>query len=122
VWLGYADPVATMEAARADDPSRATLDAVMTAWLKIIGTEKQMTAGEIIAKAVLAASDDRQPILKDAIAAIATQLGKGELDARKFGHWLGRNKHRTVGGIKILGEQDKHTKQQVWWLSRTAGT
>jgi hypothetical protein len=122
VWLGYADPVATMEAARADDPSRATLDAVMTAWLNIIGSEKPMTVGAIIAEADLAASDDRQPILKDAIAAVATQPGKDELDARKFGHWLGRNKNRTVDGIKILGEQDKHTKQQVWWLSRTVGT
>ena len=116
VWLGYADPVATMEAARADDPSRAVLDAVMTAWLNIIGSEKPMTVGAIIAKADLAASDDRQPILKDAIAAIATQPGKDELDARKFGHWLGRNKNRTVDGIKILGEQDKHTKQKVWWI------
>jgi putative DNA primase/helicase len=64
VWLGYADPVDTMEAARADDPSRGTLRAVVTAWLSIIGSEKPMTAGEIIAKAVSTASDDRQSLLK----------------------------------------------------------
>jgi hypothetical protein len=122
VWLGYADPVETMEAARADDPSRANLHAVVAAWLKVIGPDNPMSAGGIIARAFWAASDDRQPILKDAIAVVATQPGKDELDARKFGHWLGRNKNRTVNGIKILGEQDKHTKQQVWWLSRTATT
>jgi putative DNA primase/helicase len=121
VWLGYADPVATMEAARAEDPSRATLAVLVTAWLNIIGAEEPTTAGGIIVKAQVA-SNNGQPILKDAIAAVAAQPGKDELDARKFGHWLGRNKNRTVDGVKILGEQNKHTKQQVWWLSGTART
>ena len=34
----------------------------------------------------------------------------------KLGRWLGRNKGRIVGNIKIFGEQDRHTKQQVWWI------
>ena len=57
VWLSYADPVDTMEAARSDDPSRGNLHAIVAAWLPVIGLNKPMTAGEIIAKASLADVD-----------------------------------------------------------------
>jgi hypothetical protein len=46
VWLGYVDPVDTMESARADDPPRSNLQALVAAWLKIVGFNKPMTAGE----------------------------------------------------------------------------
>ena len=107
-----------MEAVRADDPSRSNLHAIVAAWLNAIGPNKPITAGEIIAKAVSSASDDRRPVLKDAIGAIATQPGKEELDARKLGQWLGRNRGRVVNNMKIFGERDAHTKQQLWWVGK----
>jgi putative DNA primase/helicase len=112
VWLGYADPVDTMEAARADDPSRGNLGAVVAAWRHVIGPNKPMTAGEIIAKA----ADDPDRILNLAISAVATSPGKSELEAMKFGRWLGRNKGRVVDDMKIFGELDPHSKQRVWWV------
>jgi hypothetical protein len=115
VWLGYADPVDTMEAARADDPSRGNLGAVIAAWRHVIGPNKPMTAGEIIAKASSAA-DDPHRILNLAISAVATSPGKSELEAMKFGRWLGRNKGRVVDDMKIFGELDPHSKQRVWWV------
>ena len=115
VWLGYADPVDTMEAARADDPSRGNLRAVIAAWLRVIGTNKPMTAGEIIAKASSTA-DDPDRILNAAISAVAMRQGESEIDAMKFGRWLGRNKGRVVDNMKIFGKRDRHTKQQVWWV------
>jgi Bifunctional DNA primase/polymerase, N-terminal len=116
VWLGYADPVETMEAARADDPSRRNLNAFVAAWMCVIGPNKPMTAGEIIAKASPPA-DDADSALKTAIAAVATAPGKSELDAMNLGRWLGRNKNRVVNNMKLFGEPDPHTKQQVWWIS-----
>jgi hypothetical protein len=115
VWLGYADPVETMEAARADDPSRRNLNAFVAAWLRVIGPNKPTTAGEIIAKAYSPA-DDADRALNTAIAAVATAPGKSELDAMKLGRWLGRNKNRVVNNMKLFGEPDPHTKQQIWWV------
>jgi putative DNA primase/helicase len=115
VWLGYADPVDTMEAARADDPSRSNLHAIVAAWLNVIGPNKPMTAGQIIAKARTAA-DDPDLILKPAISAVASHPGESEPDAKQLGQWLGRNKGRVVNNTKIFGELDPHTKQQIWWI------
>ena len=115
VWLGYADPVDTMEAARADDPARSNLQALVAAWLKVIGPNKPMTAGEVISK-VRSAADDPDLILKTAISAIATYPGESEPDGKKLGQWLGRNRGRVVNDQKIFGERDPHTKQQIWWI------
>jgi hypothetical protein len=115
VWLGYADPVDTMDATRADDPSRGNLRAVVAAWLRVIGPNKPTTAGEIIATASRTA-DDPERILNSAISAVATSPGKSELEAMKFGRWLSRNKGRVIDSMKIFGERNTHSKQQVWWV------
>ena len=41
---------------------------------------------------------------------------RSQTGSLKFGRWLGRNKGRVVNGMKIFGELDPHTKQQVWWV------
>jgi hypothetical protein len=80
-----------------------------------------MTAGGVIAKAGSAA-DDPELVLKTAISAVAIRPGQGEMDAMKLGHWLGRNKGRVVNSMKIFGERDPHTKQQLWWVGPATAT
>jgi putative DNA primase/helicase len=116
VWLGCADPVDTMEAARADDPSRSSLRAVIAAWRSTIGADKQMTATELKDRACSGA-EDANPMLNKAIAAIASAPGRNEIDALRLGQWLGRNKGRVIDGYKIVGEPDRHSKQMVWLLT-----
>lgn len=111
VWLGQADPVETMEAARVDDPNLINLRAVVAAWHAAIGENKPLTAGELCDMA----SSDATELYK-AISAVAGVPGRGEIEARKLGRWLGRNKRRIVEGLKIFGEKDAHTKQIKWWL------
>jgi hypothetical protein len=63
VWLDYTDPVETMEAARADDPSRANLRALFAAWRNVIGLNKPKTVGEIRNYAVSSDNNDPDGIL-----------------------------------------------------------
>jgi putative DNA primase/helicase len=114
VWLGCADPQETMEAARADDPMRSSLRAVVSAWCEVIGPNVRLTAGDLKNKAV--SSLDTDMVLNKAISAVAAVRGRNEIDAVRLGRWLSRNKGRIVDQIKISGEPDPHSKQVMWWL------
>ncbi len=116
VWLGYADPVETMEAARADDPSRGNLRAIVAAWRQVIGINKPMTAGDLKDRACSIVDDDDTAFNK-AICAVACPPGRHEIDHVKLGRWLRRHKGRVVDGHKIVGIPDTHRKQMVWSLT-----
>jgi hypothetical protein len=118
VWLGRADPVDTMETARADDPSRSSLRAIVAAWLSLIGTDNPMTTGDL--KDTACSTKDKDMVLNKAISVVACAPGRSEIDAVRLGRWLGRNKNRIVDSTKIKGDRDKHTKQMIWWLERTS--
>ena len=45
VWLGRADPVETMEAARAEDPELDDLRRVVAGWREAVGLDHPLTAG-----------------------------------------------------------------------------
>lgn len=114
VWLGRADPVDTMEAIRAEDPTRSNLRAVISAWQHVVGMNKPLTAGDL--KDTACSTDDKDLMLNKAISAVAGAPGRSEIDPLRLGHWLGRNKGRVVDGVKIVGEKDVHSKQMVWRL------
>jgi putative DNA primase/helicase len=117
VWLGRADPVKTMDAARADDPNRSSLRAVVAAWQVVVGVgfDHRLTAGEIKEKACSVL--DKDGLLNKAISNVASMNNRNEIDAVRLGKWLGRNKGRVADRLKILGEPDRHSKQMQWWLA-----
>jgi putative DNA primase/helicase len=115
VWLDCADPVGTMEAARADDPSRGSLRAIVAAWRAAIGVDKRVTAGEL--RDAAGSSSDVDQNLHKAVSAVACAPGRIEIDAVKLGRWLGRNRGRIVDELKVFGEKDAHSKQMKWWLA-----
>jgi putative DNA primase/helicase len=121
VWLGYADPVETIEAARADDSSRANLRAVVAAWLSVIGLDKPMTAGDLKDWAVSGAKDPDMLLSKALIAVARGRTRNEEIDQLRLGKWLGSNKGRVIDGYKIVGEYDKHSKQTLWSLISKEG-
>lgn len=112
IWLGCADPVQTMEAARAEDPVLSSLSAVMNTWLESVGAEVPVSAGEL---------KERADVFPDLRAALMTVAGdRATIDTRRLGQWLGKYKGRIVSGLKFEAEEDKHAKQKVWVL-RYAG-
>ena len=117
VWLGCADPMRTMETARSEDPGIVNLRAVVAAWLAAVGTDKRLTAGDLREAALSSSISDATGNLNRALLAVAAPPGRSEVDTRRLGNWLGRHRGRIIDGIKIHSEQDKHSKQMVWWLA-----
>jgi putative DNA primase/helicase len=120
VWLGCADPIDTMIAARDDDPSRTSLRAVVAAWLTVIGAGKAVTVGALVKKAG-SKEDCDWTLLRALLAVAAHKEAHEDIDPRRLGHWLARNRGRVVDDHKIAAETDSHTKQRLWSVKhRTA--
>lgn len=121
-WLGCADPLDTMERARADDPETVGLQRVVAAWLDVIGPEVAVTAGEL-AEAATRFRDEKDsadPLpLREALEAVAGSRSRASgpaIETKSLGRWLLRRKGRVVLGFKIHAEQDAKRKQLRWSL------
>jgi putative DNA primase/helicase len=115
-WLGRADPVDTIEAARAEDPELANLRSVVAAWHEVVGLNKPRSTGEL--KSIASSLEDQNGNLQRALITVAST--KKEIDQRKLGHWLGRRRNRVIDGLKIVSHEDAHSKQLKWSLTRVS--
>jgi putative DNA primase/helicase len=117
VWLGRADPVATMEAARGEDPELEALRRVFAAWHAAVGSCPSTTGRLIeIAQEVDAVNGNwKHPDLHAALMEVAAT--GGVLKSDKLGRWLKRYRGRIINGLRLSSTADKHSKQQVWRLS-----
>lgn len=120
VWLGKPDPVKTMEAARADDPTTSSLRAALVAWHGAVGSSP-LTTGKIIdaAKRLDPLGNRINGDLYQALVDVAEERGGG-INARKLGCWLARHRGRVVDGLKFVDEEDSHAKQKAWAVMRVA--
>lgn len=118
-WLGRADPVDTMEAAREDDPQTNTLRGLIAAW----PDEPPLSVGDLVARAN--ERDDgelRRPDLHEVLSTMAG--GRGVIEPRTVAAALRRWKGRIVDGAKL--DVDKLRKVPRWMVvgstkSRGAG-
>jgi len=128
LWLGRPDPVETMKAGRAEDPTRQMMLAVFAAMRGAIGISTPATASELIrlANTRVAASGEggvegtqeawRHPALHEALL---TAAGKdGVIDARELGKWLSRHRDCIGGRLRLEGKTDRHGHAARWWLVR----
>jgi putative DNA primase/helicase len=127
MWLGCADPVDTMETARAEDPVLAQLRAVLSAWKDALGTGYQNahTAAELLGLADESELRDgvpvyRRPALREALLSVGASNGRP--NTKTFGKWLARNKGRIADGVRIARMADEHGHAARWWLDPVAVT
>jgi putative DNA primase/helicase len=102
LWLGQADPVDTMEAARESDPVLTDLRMLMGAWADRIGQYEQLTAAKLIERGnhVGMSGDFSNPELREALMSIA---GDGRMvNSRRLSRWLKANSRRIVNGLRIM--------------------
>lgn len=112
VWLGTADPVDTMEAARAEDPEIGAMREVFAGWAKAIGPNSPVSAGDIITAA------EANPAFKETLTAVA---GDGHsVNVRRLGRWLSQRKGRIVADQCVIGSEDAHSKTMRWTLKGVA--
>lgn len=123
VWLGEADPCATMVRIRELDGSLLEFEAVIAAWLELDSGFIGRTAQELIA---MAAPTERYR-LREALQAIA--MGRdGSISAHRLGHRLGKMKGRvfsigcddgSMARVKLMAEISH--KKTVRWALRSPG-
>lgn len=122
IWLGCADPVATMEQARDDDPRKQQLKAVVIEWGCVIGSEA-MTARQACDRA-----SEREPggyehqgkpafahtAFRDALLSVAGN--GGFLEPNKLSYWLKRNREKREQGCYF--DVDGETHGTARWVLR----
>lgn len=118
VWLDRPDPVQSMEKARDEDPVTSALTVLFTAWHDVVGSDAK-PVGEVIAIADLAEpfGNVARSQLRQALADVATDKA-GRLSSVGLGKFLGRYAGRIVGGLKLIGHKDNHSKQNWWQIVR----
>jgi hypothetical protein len=123
-WLGYADPIDTMERARSADPIREDRVAVYMAWRDELGIEATYIAHEIAELAVETAGADggfvdRRPNLRAALLTVAGATQKGApaaIDARRLGIWLKKNENTIIAGLKLIADRSDQRRPR-WKLA-----
>ncbi|WP_315747580.1 MULTISPECIES: hypothetical protein [unclassified Bradyrhizobium] len=112
IWLGAADPVASMERARELDPQTVELRAMLEAWSGAIGdgVEHRATCAQVIEAAKANAE-----LMMALQAAVVSAAKKNRLDAAVLGRWLQRWKGKIVDGRRFNAEANRKGGSK-WWI------
>jgi hypothetical protein len=97
LWLGLADPSASLFEAIEHDPSREVLGRFLEAWVALFGTRPAMIR-DVVSKAGSVYEEFAD--LRDVVLEIAGE--RGEVNRRRLGWWLKRHEGRLVNGRKFV--------------------
>jgi hypothetical protein len=97
LWLGCADPTASVFAAIAEDPERETLARILTAWHAVFGKTPAMVRDAVRhANGSCEDANELREVLRD----IADE--RGDINRRKLGWWIKRQAGRIVDGLRFV--------------------
>ncbi|MGJ7483719.1 PriCT-2 domain-containing protein [Variovorax sp. LT2P21] len=105
VWLGYADPAASMDRTRASDPAKDEFRAVAREWTKHFGSKlasvreaieaaTEQSGGSFGTRAEFMRPDFREALLQIAGAG-------GAINSRSLGKWLAKHVKFLVDGLTV---------------------
>jgi hypothetical protein len=127
IWLGKADAIKSMEAAREEDPERIELSEMLEAWDNAFGTGQdiRLKLKQALDLAVIKEREHehaewqlRHPDLVSALEGLAYRAtGKRSVvpDTRTLGNYLSRHKGRIVDSRRFMVKSDtKHGS--AWWV------
>lgn len=97
LWLGCADPTASVFEAMAEDPDRETLGRLLTSWFAIFGKTPAMVRDAV--KQAITFNDENAE-LREVLRDIADE--RGEINRRKLGWWIRRHAGRIVDGRRFV--------------------
>jgi hypothetical protein len=97
LWLGCADPAASVFEAMAEDPDRETLGRILVAWQSVFGKSAAMVRDAV--KQATAFHDEHAE-LREVLHDIAEE--RGGLNRRKLGWWIKRHAGRIVDGRRFV--------------------
>jgi putative DNA primase/helicase len=125
VWLGYVDPMQTMEAVRGNDPRRQARLALFQAIFNAYGSELK-TAAQMIEDAkrgVIKKPGQRMLDCKfssaaDDLKSAIIDYTDNRLDAQYLGTKLRNDNGKIVGGLRLLSGHDDHRKINLWHIEK----
>jgi putative DNA primase/helicase len=121
IWLGYTDPVATMDDIRGTDPVRQDRAAIFAAWRDELKIDQGYLASEIAEQAEARYSYNQtlvRPKLRAALLAVAEKRGRsGEIEPRRLGIWLNKSENTIAGGLKLTVDRGDPNRLR-WQLRR----
>ncbi len=107
LWLGQADPVATMEGVRDRDPKLDALTAVLELWEDVIAGATvsvrdviDQATEQVTALGIQYKTELRHPDFREALLAIAGE--GGAINSKRLGKWLAGNQDRVVQGHRLI--------------------
>jgi hypothetical protein len=127
VWLGKADPVLSMEAAKAEDPERIELSNLLEGWAEALGLgmENRMKLATVVMRGLEttrvqegAPLEPTHPDLYAALVAVgfkATGRHGQQPDAAMLGQYL-RKFNGTIVDGKRLANRSKGKGGSEWWV------
>jgi putative DNA primase/helicase len=103
LWLGEADPVESMDAARVSDPARAAARELLERWRRVIGIGKAVSVRRIIG---IANEDNRNglhryPEFRSFLIEHAGTMRGDGIDPVRLGRWLQAEHGRVYDGLRI---------------------
>jgi hypothetical protein len=114
VWLGCADPAATIAKARDADPVRADRRAVFAAWKDLLGDQKAYVVADLVNHAKLSQT------LYSALLAVATDKDDNtKISAARLGKWLKKNEDVVVDKHKLTVDRNDKSRPK-WQLTDVA--
>ena len=124
IWLGESDPVASMTAAKAEDPERAGFRDLISTWVNAFGTgeSNKRTLKEVVAAARATAPGNGitpppliNPDLNTALqAAVIGEKKYRQFDAASLGYWMRNHKDAIVGDYRF--RYTKESNVGYWWV------
>jgi hypothetical protein len=126
VWLGFEDPVLSMEAVRENDPSRQARMAMFQAMANAygVGIENRRTASEMVKDAkegTIVRGGKRASLLDMAdeaenLKAALVGYTSDRLDAKHLGNKLNIDRRAIAGGLRLDTSYDSHNKVNQWFV------
>ncbi len=124
VWLDQADPVATLDTVRQNDPRLDAITAVFTQWWEVIGRDR-VSVQDIIERATRTVTqgfthrlDFERPSFREALLGVAGD--GGAISGRRLSKWIGRNENRIVEGLRIV-RSGMYSGFMTWRVERVGG-
>ena len=128
IWLGEADPVASMATSRAEDPERGAFRALLSAWAEEFGTGEanSKTLRDVITLATATTVGGNgyyhptlaHPNLNAALQAAVVGQSRRNLSTTSLGYWL-RSRKDAIAGPYCF--RNKFVSGDgVWWVDALA--
>lgn len=112
LWLGHADPAASVFQSMAEDPDRETLGRLLEVWESVFDT---MPTRVRDARNRSLCSGDAHVELGEVLHDIAGE--RGEINTRKLGRWIKRHAGRIVDGRRFV-KSNLRLSAEAWQVHR----